>query len=440
MFFTLPLFHPSVSLRTVFLAATLLGVSSKTASAQSSYLQQTFEPDGNGTLAGTLNYTVTGTANKGTFTGTLAQATSANNTNAFPTTASVASQGTAGYGVVNNQGGGLESAILTFNQVSFPALTGNYLTFRLASFQTNSGGGIDNSTNAASDNGALVSIAYNGSSTFTPTLQVNGISNGSIFTFDALGIATTTAPINTATPSLTTVESPTDVTQAQGNTPPTLSSTRGYSTVKLEFGPNITRIQVRITVAAQGKTAVFIDDVRIGSSGPLPVNLKAFTALHSEQAVRINWTTASEQNAARFEVQRSADGRHFTTVASVPAQGQSMLPRHYASQDMQPLQGLNYYRLLLIDSDGTTSFSPVVTAFSEKQISIYPNPVHTDLQLALPPMAHYRVLNLLGSQVMEGSSSDGTATLNVAQLPEGLYQVEINSAEGRLLRTFSKKN
>nr|GFC25068.1 hypothetical protein [Tanacetum cinerariifolium] len=54
----------------------------------------------------------------------------------------------------------------------------------------------------------------------------------------------------------------------------------------------------------------------ISSSGPLPVTLTDFTAEAKGQAVQVAWHTASELNAARFEVERSVDATTFTKLTS----------------------------------------------------------------------------------------------------------------------------
>jgi hypothetical protein len=173
---------------------------------------------------------------------------------------------------------------------------------------------------------------------------------------------------------------------------------------------------------------------------PLPVELTAFTAQRQAAGVLLKWTTASEKNSARFEVQRSADGKSFGTIASVEAQGQSTQALTYSALDRQAPAGTSYYRLRQVDRDGKASLSPVVAVSEASDVTLYPNPARAELHLVLPVAARYRVLNSTGSVVLAGDAPAGDATLRVETLPAGLYQLEVTSAAGRTTRKFIRQD
>ena len=134
--------------------------------------------------------------------------------------------------------------------------------------------------------------------------------------------------------SLTILNSPTDVTGNGQNL--RLTGSNGYSTVRLEFGANIIHIQVQITLTANDKTAIFIDDARIGSDGPLPVELTAFDAVRQNNKVQLKWATASEKNNAASEVQRGSSPTSFETLVRVAGQGTTSRGQTYEWQDSSP--------------------------------------------------------------------------------------------------------
>ncbi|TGE28071.1 T9SS type A sorting domain-containing protein [Hymenobacter metallicola] len=423
---------PATSLLLTGLFAPLLGWSQ-------SYLQQSFELNGNTNPVGTrtqLVYTSTGTANSGLFTGTLAQATSANNNNVAPLTANVFSEGTTGFGVVNNKGGGSESATLTFEPVTFPTTTGNYLSLRLASYATNNNGGIDNSVvGGSTSNGIVVRIAYNGSATFTNTLEVRGGNNGSVFDFNAGGVAAPAAAINAAPASPTISTSPNDLTNA--GTVPT-SGGVGYSTVRINFGAAITSVQVQIFMSATNKTAIFIDDVRVGSNGPLPIELTSFDATRQSGAVQLNWTTASEKNNDRFNVQRSTNGQEFTTITTVRGTGTTGKSTAYTAQDTEPLAGLSYYRLQQVDQDGSFSYSPV-RVVAPLLTTVYPSPTYDVLNLPAAVVGTpFRIYNSLGQTLQQGIVP-ASGAVSVQSLLEGNYFLETGTGRDRAVQRFMRK-
>jgi len=120
-----------------------------------------------------------------------------------------------------------------------------------------------------------------------------------------------------------------------------------------------------------------------GTAVVLPVVLTSLGASRVVAGVRLRWTTASEQNSARFEVQRSADGHTFASVATVAAAGTSQLARTYGTLDDTAPPAALYYRLRQVDQDGTARYSATVAvpAGSETAFSAYPNPAREVLTI-----------------------------------------------------------
>ncbi|WP_170170332.1 IPT/TIG domain-containing protein [Hymenobacter perfusus] len=171
---------------------------------------------------------------------------------------------------------------------------------------------------------------------------------------------------------------------------------------------------------------------------PLPVELVSFTARRHGSQVRLAWQTAAEHNSQYFEVQRSPDGHSFQKVTTVKAKGTAA---RYEAYDPQPLrQGMAYYRLRQVDTDGKEALSAVQVVGSQLNISVYPNPAHAELRVELPTaeVARYRILNAAGNTVVTGSLT-GTATLPIAGLPVGLYHLQVTTAVSRTTHRFVKQ-
>lgn len=96
------------------------------------------------------------------------------------------------------------------------------------------------------------------------------------------------------------------------------------------------------------------------ASTPLPVELIGFEGRTIGRTNHLTWRTATETNNDRFEVERSADGERFAWVGEVAGAGNSQHVTRYAMIDRQPLNGLNYYRLMQVDVDGSFMYSPVI--------------------------------------------------------------------------------
>ena len=170
---------------------------------------------------------------------------------------------------------------------------------------------------------------------------------------------------------------------------------------------------------------------------PLPVTLTSFQATASGLCgVRLDWTTASETQSDRFELERSLDGRTFSKLAAVASRN-SLTGGHYTYLDQQPGEGLNYYRLRLVDLDNTSTYSTVATlpvaCGSASAVTVAPNPATSSV----------RIGGLLAGQMLHVYGSDGRLVyagtdqlLDVSSWATGLYLVHVGNADGGLAGTY----
>lgn len=160
---------------------------------------------------------------------------------------------------------------------------------------------------------------------------------------------------------------------------------------------------------------------------PLPVQLARFTAQRAEVGVvALTWTTASELNSARFEVERSSDGLTFAPVATVAAQGNSAQAHDYATRDAAAPAGSLYYRLKLVDLDGTFTYSPTVALAGGTGTSLaaYPNPTTSELTLPGAAGQPVSLLDALGRPVRQ-LTLGASERLDMSGLPAGLYLLRV---------------
>jgi hypothetical protein len=180
------------------------------------------------------------------------------------------------------------------------------------------------------------------------------------------------------------------------------------------------------------------------SSGnnPLPVELISFRAEHFAQGVLVRWGTASEKDNAGFEVERSSDGRLFETIAKVKGQGQSIQKQAYNILDSAPLTSPTaYYRLRQLDFDGASTYSVIVAVKGEFKEELFPNPAQNQFtfRLSYTRSAKYRILASTGQALLEGQTASASTTIDISELPVGFYYLEIETAEGRMVRKFMKQ-
>ena len=181
-----------------------------------------------------------------------------------------------------------------------------------------------------------------------------------------------------------------------------------------------------------------------GTLQPLPVRLTSFGAAPQSTGVAVNWATASEQHNAGFEVQRSADGASFTTLAKVAGMGTTQNTHSYSYFDAAPLRATAYYRLRQLDLDGTFAYSPVVAvqtaATSAAAPSIYPNPT-TDRatvtwETPIERAGRWYLTNSLGQVVHAealGAETTSSLSIDLQPYPAGSYVLSVE-AGGQVVR------
>lgn len=184
-----------------------------------------------------------------------------------------------------------------------------------------------------------------------------------------------------------------------------------------------------------------IDSLRFDAA--LPLTLLSFNGTVKPQGSLLLWRTSNEVNVKHFELERSVDGRHFTAIATIRATNGSAVHQYqYTDAEFVLLPATQlYYRLRMVDIDGTYSYSNVVLLrkdIAQVTISTYPNPVRdvVNIQLETPYAARFQLqlMDLQGrllaqrqQTVQPGSTS---LTMPTAQLPQGMYVLKLMSSDG----------
>ncbi len=180
------------------------------------------------------------------------------------------------------------------------------------------------------------------------------------------------------------------------------------------------------------------------SQTPLPVELLLFNAIREGQDVRVRWSTASESNSDHFKVERSVNGTTWTEIAHVHAQGNSVVQQNYFSLDLQPVFGMNYYRLKMVDQDASVNYSIIVPVdFSDAvatAVSVFVNSFNGEGSLIsenVPQqMQGIHIYDISGKIVFSHSfESTQLARIPTEQLSAGTYVIIVTSKD----KSYSSK-
>ena len=168
----------------------------------------------------------------------------------------------------------------------------------------------------------------------------------------------------------------------------------------------------------------------------LPVQFVAFKAELQNGKVLVSWSTAQEQNASHFDVERSTNGRDFTKIGSVKANGNTGSLSNYSFSDNNPVVGISYYRLRQVDLDNRFVYTKTAIIRNEsrsKAFSVWPNPVidnaNVTLQSDKNQNLNLRVVDYNGrivrSQVVNATKGVNQVTVNFTGLTKGMYIIQV---------------
>jgi hypothetical protein len=177
-------------------------------------------------------------------------------------------------------------------------------------------------------------------------------------------------------------------------------------------------------------------------AAPLPVTLASFTAQRQGNDGLLEWTTATEQQNAYFQVESSSDGRTFYPLGRVAGAGTSTAHHTYQFRDANLARYAGdqvYYRLRQVDEDGASVFSPVrlvaVPALG-LAVAAFPSPVPPGqaLHLLVHPVtagaAWLYITDAQGRRVGQrlldlGAGANEVTLSDAAQWAPGLYLVRV---------------
>ncbi|MEM9886790.1 MAG: T9SS type A sorting domain-containing protein [Bacteroidota bacterium] len=177
---------------------------------------------------------------------------------------------------------------------------------------------------------------------------------------------------------------------------------------------------------------------------PLPVALVQFQAKKDKEGILLNWETATENDNAYFELERSTDGKFFSPIVQIKAHGTSIIAHQYTFLDVLPNDGINYYRLKQVDFSGTFEYSKVLSIEwkgdkENDHLKLFPNPAKGILYYLLDHQVSIelvRVYDAFGKLLKTVQSINGF--LIIDELEKGMYVLEVQSNSGSWRKRFFK--
>ncbi len=172
--------------------------------------------------------------------------------------------------------------------------------------------------------------------------------------------------------------------------------------------------------------------------GSLPLKLLSFTAQmqpipnpSKEGNVLLNWQTTNEINVSHFNIQRSSNGNEFITIDKV----NSSYCNYNFTDYKLPATNNNstiYYRLEIIDKDGSRTYSEVKQVVISKEqvaINIFPNPAKDAVTINSKGVKHLTITDCFGRIVYNAEINRTSYILNLKSFANGIYIFSFDNGE-----------
>jgi hypothetical protein len=388
-----------------------------------------------GTTAGTYTVTVTGT------TGACMNSTTiAVTVNPTPSTTAASTNVTAAgtlpgcMAVPTNTGSGVNATV------------NNYCSNALLSPVAGKGGKVD----------MEVLTACNGGLTFTTpviyavqcnaaggTLNVNVTIAGPHAGTMNLAQAALYGPVNAACPTIPTAGA--SFVDCNSSTTPTVGSSLSLSATGVP--PN--SVYLVILDANAGGTTFNITST---PSTALPVKLLTFNGKINGEVNDLWWATASEVNSAFHILESSTDGvSDWKYVGTRNGAGTSNVRHDYKMTDNKPFKRA-FYRLRLVDHDGSFEYSNVVLLERTKTnfgfVNVYPVPtngeVKVDYQVEEAQPLTFKVIDVLGRvlDVKYTTAAQGvnSTTFDLSNYANAVYMITMENGTRKTVFKVVKTN
>jgi hypothetical protein len=166
-------------------------------------------------------------------------------------------------------------------------------------------------------------------------------------------------------------------------------------------------------------------------TGVLGLNLLSFDGGWDNNAALLNWKTVDEDNVHYFSIEKSNDGNSFKEFGKINANNSNSIS-NYNYKDIEVYGINNFYRLKIIDVDGSFKYSKIVLLKRADNtiVTIWPNPflekINVNFKATKTGNLEIKITDLSGRMIKHENYNvlKGNNQLSIAMestIPSGVY-------------------
>lgn len=173
---------------------------------------------------------------------------------------------------------------------------------------------------------------------------------------------------------------------------------------------------------------------------PLPVKLLSFTAQEANAHTNhIDWITAAEDAGTTFHITRGNNGITFETIGTVIGKNGN---NSYTFMDEHPLDGTNYYRLIIEEASGNSNYSNIAAvrrAAGGGSVMVSPVPSSSFINItnSAPGLTgtEVNIVDIQGRSIQSFTLAN-MQRIDISNWASGLYMLKL--ADGSVLRVVKQ--
>ena len=174
----------------------------------------------------------------------------------------------------------------------------------------------------------------------------------------------------------------------------------------------------------------------------VPIELIDFQGIVEKKRIKLTWKTSSENHVSMYQLEKLQtlnNNEPWSSIASIKANN---APSNYENFDASPIVGTNYYRLKIVDTDGSFSYSKIVSVeFSSLKtlVFLFPNPSKNRVYLSENTFKNEEIVEIVdisGKVVTRTTVGQGRTGFDIQALANGTYFLKVNDLVLRFSKAF----
>jgi hypothetical protein len=180
-----------------------------------------------------------------------------------------------------------------------------------------------------------------------------------------------------------------------------------------------------------------------GGTGTLPIKVEYIKGTRQSNGNNLVWkVNCIRTPRATMILERSADGQTFASIHSITADA-IRCQQSFNHVDATPVAGLNYYRLKMVDADGSVTYSTMIALLNKvsgiEMVNLLPTLVKDNaiLNIASAEISKMQIVvsDANGKQLMSRNvnliAGSNQLDFNLSILPSGTYQMTGYTTDGK---------